>query len=157
MIPYNFDPVVHRIVELTPVRYLRRELKLPQLVGYHHRVFGTWVLSFKGTGDNGRPQLLDVGLLGTGEGETPDCTAKNMKSIIKRLKTAIHKMEVLKQIRQFGRDKTKVAVEDEHEHDDAIRTIHRDIKKRKGSLQAERWIRKHPMVPSKTDAESLDL
>lgn len=131
---YEHDPAVHRIIELPVSGWLRRELKRPELVTYHHQVFGTWVVALFAEG-----RLFDIGMLGSGEGEGPWLNRKAAVDLMERMHLLITALEAKKRMRDFHKAYHQTHEQNQLQQREAHRAIYKYIQKRSGTVKAERY------------------
>lgn len=139
-IPYAWDPAIHHLVELPVTRFLRRELNLPNLVTYVHEIFKTWVVSLRDGDDawsGGR--LLDIGMLGSGEGEGQWCSRENVVAIISRMKDLISKYEVRERMKARQVDEMRDLDRRQVRTSEAHQKIYRELRSRHGPLVADEY------------------
>lgn len=141
LVPFDYDPQVHQIVELDVTRFLRAETKRPELVTYYHRLSETWVCALR-EGST----MADIWLLGTGEGEGPWASRACVLRIIRRLKDLIDAREARKRLRAHDRETLQQLQDRQERLFDGYRKVHRRLKKRHGAEAAERWAQKTSMM-----------
>ncbi len=137
--PYPYDPALHELVELQITRYFRRALREKRIVTYRHRVFGVWVVAlFDGE------VLVDIGRLGTGEGEGPWCSSKNAAYIVQRMKTTISPVEAAKQLKQWYRNWWANFNARMLRNEETLKRVYSDIRGRHGARTnaADAWARR---------------
>ena len=136
-VPIEFDPEMHLVRELPVTSYLRREIGQPSLITYFHRELETWVVALKAQkfGEDGT--ILEIGMLGTGEGEGPWCSRENAQKIIHCMKTLISKAEAKKRTAGVGRRKMQQANAGMRKVRDAHQAVYNRVKQKRGALAAD--------------------
>lgn len=137
--PCVFDPAFHQKFELPITRYLRRELGLKNLLTYRHVLHGTWVVALAEIDVWKGGRMLEIGMLGTGEGEGSWCSAANARHIIHRIKSAIPKAEAKTRLRRHDRAVMQRAQLGQDRREESLRRVYRNHHKKYGALAAERW------------------
>ena len=137
MLLYNYEPGIHKFVDLPVVSFLRRETKMDCLIVYHHSVFKSWVVSLFNKVHN---TLLDVALLGVGD--EPDVSQLRVQFAIKRLRNLMSKADQKRKMREEDRRKKRELNEMAMRQEDVAVKTYKRIKKRHGEHQADKYTRR---------------
>ncbi len=137
MFLYDYDPAVHKFVNLPVTPFLRRETRMECLVTYHHQVFGSWVVALY---DEKEKKLLDVALLGNGD--EPDVSPARVEFAIKRIRVLKDKAEAQREVRAEHRHQKQMLNEQAVRQEEVAIKTYKYIKKRHGEHSADKFARR---------------
>ncbi len=137
MFLYDYDPAVHKFVNLPVTSFLRRETKMDCLVTYHHAVFGSWVVALY---DEKEKKLLDVALLGNGA--EPDLSPARVQFAIKRIRVLKDKADAQREVRAEHRHQRKMLNEQAVRQEEVAIKTYKMIKKKRGEHAADKHARR---------------
>ncbi len=146
---YPYDPAVHREVELPVTRFLRRELKRPDLITWHFTDVSevvpgkpvekeVWVVSLS----DGK-QVLDIGHLETGPDGQPQCSRKQVQAIIHRMSDVITRAEAKQRLLTWHRGEDRKLNDMAARHQEAHKQLYQQIKKEHGEMKADEYAHKY--------------
>ncbi len=155
---YPFLSEIHHIVELPVTAFLRRELKEKRVVTWYFDNITrpdsqkpdkivwekVWVVSLKDR-IQGIDQMLDIGHLGTGQGEGPWCSAENMAAILKRMATTITAAEAKQKMWDHHRNHGRLMNADAFRDYEARLKMYKELKRRHGELHANKFAMQYPV------------
>lgn len=154
MIPLDYDPEVHHILETDVAKNLRRATGLPNIVTYRNLLAGTWVVALEHKRrvlpGMVRDQLVEISLMGNGgEGDftgdvndRPWISEKVHKEIVRKLMTMIDAAELRKRLARHDRRGLEAMENQQNAMFDGYRTLHREIKRKRGHTAAEAYARR---------------
>lgn len=151
---YHHDPEFHHIAELPVTAYLRRELKDPRVITWWFDdvddtlpdkpiELKVWVVSlcnFKGKPKFG-DEMIDIGYLGSGEGEGPWCSKENAAAILYKVTNVISRAKAKQLVMENHRSQLRGMNEMAARQLETRTRIFHNIKARHGEPAAIRYAR----------------
>jgi len=109
MLHCEYNPAIHFFPEPQPecIIRLRKAVGLGSIHAMLHKDFGHWEVVMRGVEPDGRPIFLELGFMGSGNGEGPTFSGECYDDYVRKLKRLLTVAEVRQVQRQRGADQLR--------------------------------------------------